>query len=91
MDLCISFSSTVCMEAMYYNIPIGIISDFGIRKDLDSQYFIGSNLFIELSDFKKNVISNCRINEKWKKEHLYFDLSRDKNLNDAITKFFLSR
>ncbi|WP_409046434.1 DUF6716 putative glycosyltransferase [Mannheimia haemolytica] len=34
MDICISFSSTSVLEAIYYGIPTYIIKDLGIRESL---------------------------------------------------------
>lgn len=84
MDICIGFSSTAIVEALYYKIPAFIISDLGIRYDLYNHKFIKSNLFISFEQLIKNEEINYRLDKNWYNENIHFDINRDNILHSII-------
>ncbi|WGE63020.1 hypothetical protein NYR77_09585 [Actinobacillus equuli subsp. haemolyticus] len=82
MDLCLSFSSTVLLEALYYGIPVAIISDFGVIEKYALDKFLGSDLLISFNDIAKGIrpISN----HMWLKQNLSFNKERDTQLLELI-------
>ncbi|WGE31631.1 hypothetical protein NYR60_07130 [Actinobacillus genomosp. 2] len=82
MDLCLSFSSTVLLEALYYGIPIAIISDLGINDNYALDNFLGSDLFLSFNEIEKGLRSIPSV--LWLEKNLYFDNNRDDILKKAI-------
>ncbi|TNH22272.1 DUF6716 putative glycosyltransferase [Testudinibacter sp. TR-2022] len=83
MDLCVSFSSTVILEALYYKIPVAVICDLGVIEEYATQFFLESDLLISFDDLilgKRVTASNV-----WLDENLYFVNNRDWELNEAIS------
>ncbi|QGM80110.1 DUF6716 putative glycosyltransferase [Otariodibacter oris] len=82
MDFCISFSSTVIFEALYYGIPCGVIKDLGIREDFSNKYFLDSGLLMSFSEIKAGIRRKVDIN--WFDNYVVFDHDRDKVLQELI-------
>lgn len=49
-DLLVTVSSTAAVEAAHLGIPIGILSDFGIREALGNPHFGGSGCLVSFDD-----------------------------------------
>ncbi|QLB12719.1 hypothetical protein EV697_101408 [Bisgaardia hudsonensis] len=82
MDLCITFSSTVVFEALYYGIPCAIIKDLGIRSDLANRAFLNSGLFLSFDEI--NLGKRKRVEFSWLDKNINFDSDRDLMLNETI-------
>lgn len=49
-DLCLTVSSSVALQSMWYGIPTGIIRDFGIRDEYGTDFFRGSGCLVSFDD-----------------------------------------
>ena len=69
-DLCLSFTSTVILEALFAGKKAVVLNDFGIGKKIDNQVFVGSNIFCSMA----NVISDNipKVNKHWYNENCIF-------------------
>lgn len=92
MSACISFSSSVALEAIYYGIPTYIIKDLGISERFYNPAFLQSGLLTSFDDLQGlSEFSNC-INPQWFDMQVRFKEERDKLLNELIKRlFFLNR
>lgn len=90
MDMCLSCSSTVSIEALYYKIPSFIIADLGISEKRYNYPFLGSGLFITFDELIYNDIPSNQIEEEWYKKHVDFDINRDIHLKKIISEKKLS-
>ncbi|GAB1669294.1 DUF6716 putative glycosyltransferase [Mannheimia haemolytica] len=84
MSACISFSSSVALEAIYYGIPTYIVKDLGISEKLYNPSFIESGLFIYLDELNEISEFSNYPNLEWFKLHISFDKDRDNILNNLI-------
>ncbi|WGE89088.1 DUF6716 putative glycosyltransferase [Actinobacillus arthritidis] len=82
MDLCLSFSSTVLLEALYYGIPIAVISDLGINDNYALDKFLGSDIFLSFDEIERGIRPMPSV--LWLEKNLYFDDNRDDALLQAI-------
>ncbi|SMB89847.1 hypothetical protein SAMN05660772_01422 [Pasteurella testudinis DSM 23072] len=89
MDLCISFSSTVILEALYYKIPVAVISDLGILERYASNFFLDSGLLISFD----KLISGNRVSVKheWFDKYIDFIDHRDAVLSRTIKEKLISK
>jgi hypothetical protein len=74
-DLCISFCSTLLIHAIACNIPVAVLTDFGMRKSSGLFYFDGSGLqtnFAELLAGKNPPPPNAA----WLEEYITFPEAR---------------
>jgi len=83
MKLGLTISSTVAIEAMYYHIPMGLISDFGIRKEFANQDFLESGCLISFDEIGKK---EPNVNDAWYKSRISFPSNRNNILNSSIEK-----
>lgn len=67
VDLCISFYSTVIIEAIALGVRSIVIKDFGIGRSSENHHFIGSGLLISLNEWIEDKIPN--VNQEWKKNN----------------------
>ncbi|HEG2606836.1 DUF6716 putative glycosyltransferase [Campylobacter sp. W0066.1] len=67
VDLCVSFYSTVIIEAIALGVRSIIIKDFGIGRSNENHHFIGSGLLISLNEWIEDKIPN--VNQEWKKNN----------------------
>ncbi|MCV3373765.1 hypothetical protein L8V80_02330 [Campylobacter lari] len=67
VDLCVSFYSTVIIEAIALGVRSIIIKDFGIGRSNENHHFIGSGLLISLNEWIEDEIPN--VNQEWKKNN----------------------
>jgi len=81
--LAITMSSTVAFEAMYNNIPVAIISDFGIRNEFANKDFLDSGCMISFSDLNKII---PKVNQSWYNSMVDFPKDRVFLLNQCIDK-----
>lgn len=49
-DLCLTLSSSVALQSMWYGIPTGIICDFGIRSEYGTDFFRESGCLVSFDD-----------------------------------------
>lgn len=49
-DLCLTVSSSVALQSMWYGIPTGIIRDFGIRDEYGTDFFRESGCLVSFDD-----------------------------------------
>lgn len=84
MDLCITFSSTIVFEAIYYGIPCSIIKDLGIRSNLANRVFLNSGLFLSFDEI--NLGKRKRMEFYWFDKNINFDSERDLILNETIDR-----
>ncbi|MGO2225307.1 MAG: DUF6716 putative glycosyltransferase [Psychrobacter celer] len=70
-DIVLSIGSTVIMHCLQKGINVGVISDFGVRVDYGTEHFVGSNLFIELSDINEYFDKKLLPSQTWLDK--YFD------------------
>lgn len=66
-DLCLTVSSTVALQAMWYGIPTGIIKDFGCCDEFGIDFFKESNCLVSFDELDENVVP--KLNEVWFREH----------------------
>lgn len=85
MDMCLSFSSTVSIEALYYKIPSFIIADLGINNKLYNYPFIGSDIFITFNELINNPKIQYNVRENWYKKNVFFIEERDILLKNTIS------
>ena len=85
-SLIITISSTVAFEAIYNNIPVAIISDFGTNKSLANEYFVESGSFILFDDIYSEELI---INELWYDNMVAFPNKRKEILIESIN--FISK
>lgn len=84
MDICISFSSTSALEAIYYGIPTYIIKDLGIRESFYNPPFLQSGLLTYFNELD-NLDSLSKLPQAdWLDKQLNFSLERDYILNNII-------
>jgi hypothetical protein len=81
MKLGITLSSTVAVEAIYNNLPMAIISDFGIRNDFANQDFLNSGCFVSFDELNKKELL---VNKDWYNTRINFPKNRKYLLNKAI-------
>lgn len=74
-DVVLSIGSTVIMHCLQKGINVGVISDFGVRVDYGTEHFVGSNLFIELSDINECYDKKLLPSQTWLDK--YFDEEHD--------------
>ena len=55
-DLCVTVSSTAALEAMHRNIPVGILTDFGLRESLGNHVFVPSGALVSWSQLHDGVV-----------------------------------
>ncbi|HDL5111683.1 TPA: hypothetical protein PXA44_002585, partial [Mannheimia haemolytica] len=92
MDICISFSSTSVLEAIYYGIPTYIIKDLGIRESLYNPPFLQSGLLTDFSQLDSLEQFLQIPNKDWFDKQIKFTQDRDKELNNIIDQLvFLPR
>ncbi|EEY13284.1 DUF6716 putative glycosyltransferase [Mannheimia haemolytica] len=92
MDICISFSSTSALEAIYYGIPTYIIKDLGIRESLYNPPFLQSGLLTDFSQLDSLEQFLQIPNKDWFDKQIKFTQDRDKELNNIIDQLvFLPR
>lgn len=51
-DLCLTVSSTVALQSMWYGIPTGIIRDFGIRDEYGTDFFRESGCLVSFDELE---------------------------------------
>ncbi|MGR6981664.1 DUF6716 putative glycosyltransferase [Testudinibacter sp. P27/CKL/0425] len=86
MDLCISFSSSVILEAAYHDIPIAVINDLGVDEKYFTDAFLDSGVLISFD----NLIAGERpsgVNLNWASKYLSFDRGRNLVLNKLIASY----
>ncbi len=59
-DLCLTLSSTVALQAMWYGIPTGIIRDFGVQDEYGTDFFRESGCLISFDDLAKDNLPTLR-------------------------------
>lgn len=74
-DVVLSIGSTVIMHCLQKGINVGVISDFGVREDYGTEHFVGSHIFIELSDIDECIEKKLLPNNIWLDK--YFDKNQD--------------
>lgn len=55
-DLCLTVSSTVALQAMWYGVPTGIIRDFGIRDEYGTDFFRESGCLVTFDDLERDAL-----------------------------------
>ncbi len=55
-DLCVTVSSTAALEAMHRGIPVGILTDFGIREALGNQVFVSSGALVSWPELHDGAV-----------------------------------
>ena len=55
-DLCVTVSSTAALEAMHRNIPVGILTDFGLRESLGNHVFVPSGALVSWPELHDGVV-----------------------------------
>lgn len=86
MDTCLSFSSSVSIEALHYDIPSFVLSDLGVNEKLYNHPFIGSGMFISIDELIHNLEIHPSIQQEWFTQHVFFDEQRDSHLHSTITE-----
>lgn len=85
MKLCISISSTVIFEALTLDIPIYVVSDFGIRDKFANSIFRDSGVMGDLLDLNLSTLPN--VNTNWKNKYYYFCHNQASLLNMVIKNY----
>lgn len=62
-DFCLTVSSSVALQSMWYGIPTGIIRDFGIRDEYGTDFFRDSGCLISFDELSDGNIPELNI--KW--------------------------
>jgi hypothetical protein len=70
VDLCLSFTSTVILEALFAGKKAVAINDFGIGKKNDNQVFVGSGIFCSMAEVMSDNIP--QVNKHWYNENCIF-------------------
>ncbi|WP_375485234.1 DUF6716 putative glycosyltransferase [uncultured Jatrophihabitans sp.] len=55
-DLCVTVSSTAALEAMHRNIPVGVLTDFGVRESLGNHVFAASGALVSWPELHDGVL-----------------------------------
>lgn len=84
MGVCLSFSSSVLIEALYYKIPSFVPIDLGISEKLYNYPFMGSNILIHFSDILEKGHVDYQVSSGWYDQHVHFDDRRDVYLKKMI-------
>lgn len=66
-DLCLTISSSIALQSMWYGIPTGIIRDFGIRDEYGTDFFRESGCLISFDDLANGNMPE--LNTKWFHRH----------------------
>lgn len=90
MGTCLSFSSSVSIEALHYDIPSFVLSDLGVNDKLYNYPFVGSGMFISIDELIQNRGIRPSIQQDWFTQHVFFDEQRDSHLRSIITEIKLS-
>lgn len=87
-DLCLSFTSTVIIEALYLGKKTVILSDVGICNGVDNYLFVGSGLLRTMDDVINDRIGD--VNQEWAKDNAIISpdlvnniISRSYDINNA--------
>ena len=78
MDVVISFTSAVLIEALVLNKKVAALSDYGISKNIGNSFLIDSNLLIPFEEVLQDNFP--KVNSKWKDVWCLFE----PNLLDAL-------
>lgn len=88
MDMCISVSSTVILEALFYKIPSYAISDFGIDTKFANDSFLGSGLFVSFAEMEERLefYFQLQYSEQWYEDNINVSQLNDRDfmLNNSI-------
>ncbi|QIW15217.1 hypothetical protein A4G20_02095 [Pasteurellaceae bacterium RH1A] len=84
IDLCMSISSTVLLEALYYGIPSLVIGNIGVKEKYAMHHFIDSGIIHPMDNILKNPLSN--LNQDWFEDNIDFPLNRNEILHLEIKK-----
>ena len=55
-DLCVTVSSTAALEAMHRGIPVGVLTDFGIRESLGNHVFVPSGTLVSWPELHDGAV-----------------------------------
>ena len=66
-DLCVTVSSTAALEAMHRGIPVGILTDFGIREVLGNHVFVPSGALVSWPELHDGAVP--KTDPAWAAEH----------------------
>ncbi len=55
-DLCVTVSSTAALEAMHRGIPVGILTDFGLREVLGNHVFVPSGALVSWPELHDGAV-----------------------------------
>lgn len=81
MKLGITLSSTVAIEAIYNQLPMSIIADFGLRSDFANKDFLGSGILVLFDDLGSKEL---KVNNEWYQSMVFFPENRQEILNSLI-------
>ncbi len=81
MQLGITLSSTVAIEAIYNSIPMAIISDFGLRNDFANKDFLGSGCLVSFDNLAKQ---DLEVPSDWYDNMVAFPKNRNIELNKLL-------
>lgn len=70
-ELCIAFSSTVLLEALFLKKNIAVLNDFGIDKKIGNYVFLGSGALV--NSYQINNGYTCDINAQWLEQNCIFN------------------
>lgn len=88
-DLCLTISSSVALQSMWYGIPTGIIRDFGIRDEYGTDFFRESGCLCSFEDLMTDKLP--RLNREWFTQNFaYYDKTRN-FLPDSIAEEYRRR
>lgn len=59
-DLCLTVSSSVALQSMWYGIPTGVIRDFGIRDEYGTDFFRESGCLVSFDDLATDKLPILR-------------------------------
>lgn len=55
-DLCVTVSSTAALEAMHRGIPVGVLTDFGVREALGNHVFVPSGALVSWPELHDGAV-----------------------------------